>query len=272
MRPYGVWARHQPRSTTRPRCPAAPPARRWPRGTPSWSSRLRRAWARAGDRPRLLDAGLPLGVLHVVTGGDEVGGERSSPIRASTAPRSRVLAVGMELYRGFAPAYPRPVICEMGGKNPVIVSRHADLDLAAEGTARSAFGLSGQKCSAASRVYVERSVADAFVERLVEPRRAIEPADPRLRTTYMGPVIDADAVDRFERAIREADGTGAVLAGGRPVHRWRSRSGHFVAPTVVRVPLELAVVDRAVRSAGRRRGRRRPRRGARPWRTTRRSG
>ena len=82
----------------------------------------------------------------------------------------------MELYHAAAGATRGRSICEMGGKNPVIVSRQADLDLAAEGTARSAFGLSGQKCSAASRVYVERPVADAFVERLVaraegDPRR-----------------------------------------------------------------------------------------------------
>ena len=62
----------------------------------------------------------------------------------------------MSIYRSFATDYPKPVICEMGGKNPAIVSAKADLDTAADGVARSAFGFSGQKCSACSRVYVER--------------------------------------------------------------------------------------------------------------------
>jgi 1-pyrroline-5-carboxylate dehydrogenase len=142
----------------------------------------------------------------------------------------------MQLYKEAAGAYPRPVICEMGGKNPVIVSRHADLDLAAEGTARSAFGLSGQKCSAASRVYVERPVADAFVERLVERAKAIQPADPRERDTYLGPVVDEAALERFQRAVHEARVEGEVLAGGHRVTDGDLGRGYYVEPTVVRVP------------------------------------
>ncbi len=184
----------------------------------------------------LLDAGLPPGVLHVVTGGDDVGRTLIADRRVDGATFTGSYTVGMELYRSFAAAYPKPVICEMGGKNPVVVSRHADLDLAAEGTARSAFGLSGQKCSAASRFYVERPMADAFVERLIERARAIEPADPRLRTTYRGPVIDADAVARFERAVTEAATNGDVLAGGRRCTDGDRGRGHFVEPTVVRAP------------------------------------
>jgi 1-pyrroline-5-carboxylate dehydrogenase len=184
----------------------------------------------------LLDAGLPPPALSVVTGGDEAGRTLITDPRVDGATFTGSYAVGMQLFRGFAGAYPKPLICEMGGKNPVVVSRHADLDLAAEGTARSAFGLSGQKCSAASRAYVERPVADAFVDALVARAAAIEPADPRLRTTYMGPVIDADAIGRYERAVAEARSAGEVLAGGeRCLDEPRAR-GHYVRPTVVTVP------------------------------------
>jgi 1-pyrroline-5-carboxylate dehydrogenase len=175
-------------------------------------------------------------VLHVVTGGDGVGRALISDPRVDGATFTGSYAVGMELYRGFAGAYPKPVICEMGGKNPVVVSRHADLEVAAEGTARSAFGLSGQKCSAASRVYVERPVADAFLEALVERAGGMQPADPRLRTTYLGPVIDADAVARFQRAVVEARDRGAVLAGGERCVDGDLARGHFVRPTVVTAP------------------------------------
>ena len=72
--------------------------------------------------------------------------------------------VGMRLYKSFTRDYPRPIITEMGGKNPAIVTRNADLDMAAEGVMRSAFGFDGQKCSANSRVYVDRSVAGEFVD------------------------------------------------------------------------------------------------------------
>ena len=71
--------------------------------------------------------------------------------------------VGMGIYKSFAKDFPKPVICEMGGKNPTIVTANADLDKASDGVMRSAFGFGGQKCSANSRVYVQRSVYDEFV-------------------------------------------------------------------------------------------------------------
>ena len=78
----------------------------------------------------------------------------------------------MSVYRHFATAYPKPVICEMGGKNPMIVSAKADLDKAAAGVARSAFGFTGQKCSACSRVYVQRDgLSSDFVAKLAEQAR-----------------------------------------------------------------------------------------------------
>ncbi len=184
----------------------------------------------------LLDAGLPPDALHVVVGGDEVGQALVADPRIDGITFTGSYEVGMQLHRAAAGPYPRPVICEMGGKNPVIVSRQADLDLAAEGTARSAFGLSGQKCSAASRVYVERPVADAFIERLVERARAMRPADPRQRDTYLGPVVDSAAVDRYERAVAEAEANGEVLAGGRRVTDGPLQRGYYMEPAVVRVP------------------------------------
>jgi len=174
--------------------------------------------------------------LHVLVGGDDVGRALVADARIDGLTFTGSYEVGMQLSKEAAGAYPRPVICEMGGKNPVIVSRHADLDVAAEGTARSAFGLSGQKCSAASRVYVERPVAEAFVERLVERAKAIEPADPRARDTYLGPVVDEAALERFQRAVHEARVEGEVLAGGHRVTDGQLGRGYYVEPTVVRVP------------------------------------
>ena len=103
--------------------------------------------------------------------------------------------VGFRLYKEFAKAYPKPVIVEMGGKNPAIVTAHADLDEAAEGVMRAAFGLSGQKCSANSRVYVERPVYDEFLERLVAKTQAITIGDPLQRQNWMGPVINQKAIE-----------------------------------------------------------------------------
>ena len=114
------------------------------------------------------DAGLDPDVFHLLPGGDDVGAALVAHPGVGGLTFTGSYAVGMSIYRQFAGAYPKPVICEMGGKNPAIVSDRADLDVAADGVARSAFGLSGQKCSACSRVYAQRDVFDAFVAKLAE--------------------------------------------------------------------------------------------------------
>jgi 1-pyrroline-5-carboxylate dehydrogenase len=103
--------------------------------------------------------------------------------------------------------------------------------------ARSAFGLQGQKCSATSRVYVHAAVADAFVTRLAERARALRAGDPTGRDVAFGPVIDADAVARFEGAVARARAEGEVIAGGSRLTDGSFARGHFVEPTVARLPL-----------------------------------
>src|SRR5207245_5391466 len=98
--------------------------------------------------------------------------------------------VGFKLYKSFSTVYPRPTIVEMGGKNPAIVSRKADLEEAAEGIMRSAFGFGGQKCSGNSRVYVEGPVDDELLQLLVEKTEKITIGDPLKRENWPGPVID----------------------------------------------------------------------------------
>ena len=105
------------------------------------------------------DAGIPDGVFNMVMGpGESVGAELQENPDVAGITFTGSSEVGMQVFRSFATSYPKPVIVEMGGKNPTIVSRHADLEKAAEGVMRSAFGLGGQKCSANSRVYVEAPV------------------------------------------------------------------------------------------------------------------
>jgi 1-pyrroline-5-carboxylate dehydrogenase len=122
----------------------------------------------------------------------------------------------------------------MGGKNPAIVMASADLDEAAEGVARSSFGFDGQKCSANSRVYVHRSVAKEFVERLGERARAIQVGDPTKRENWMGPVINERSLRKFTDAVEEArrDG-GTIVAGGSVLDTGDEARGYFPTPTVV---------------------------------------
>jgi len=180
------------------------------------------------------DAGLPNGVFNMVMGpGETVGAEIQENEGVDGIIFTGSFEVGFHLYKSFARVYPKPVIVEMGGKNPAIVSRHADLDEAAEGVMRSAFGFSGQKCSANSRVYVERPVFEEFNRLLVEKTKAITIGDPTRRENWLGPVINQRAVDRFTEAAEEARRDGQVLVGGERLSGEGLESGFFVAPTVV---------------------------------------
>jgi 1-pyrroline-5-carboxylate dehydrogenase len=181
----------------------------------------------------LRDAGLPAGAFHYLPGGDQVGAAivRHPGVDGITFTGS--YQVGMQIYEQFARGVPRPAVCEMGGKNPTVVSAKADLDLAADGVMRSAFGFTGQKCSACSRVYVERAVADEFVAKLADRAAKVAVGDPVERDVYMGPVIDGEAVERFRQAVAEARRDGKVVAGGEVLGGGALPPGNYVAPTVV---------------------------------------
>src|SRR5438128_1136850 len=142
----------------------------------------------------------------------------------------------MWIAKGFAKHFPKPVIREMGGKNPTIVTAKADLDKATDGVLRSAFGYQGQKCSAASRVYVDRDVYDDFVRLLKEKVEKVKIGDPLQRDVFMGPVINERAVETFEEAAEEAKKNGQVITGGERLTDGSLARGNFVAPTVVNVP------------------------------------
>ncbi len=183
----------------------------------------------------LRDAGIAPGVFNLVTGpGETVGAELEENPGLDGMVFTGSYEVGMRLYTGFTRDYPRPIITEMGGKNPSIVTASADLDEAAEGVMRSAFGYDGQKCSANSRVYVERSVARPFLDLLVEKAKRIRVGDPTRRETWMGPVINERSLRKFTDAVAEArrDG-GNVEAGGEVLRDADTERGFFPTPTVV---------------------------------------
>jgi 1-pyrroline-5-carboxylate dehydrogenase len=180
------------------------------------------------------DAGVPAGVINLVMGpGDTVGDELQSNPGIDGIVFTGSYDVGMKLYRSFSSSWPRPTIVEMGGKNPAIVSRKADLEEAAEGIMRSAFGFGGQKCSANSRVYVEKPVHDELVRLLVEKTEKITVGDPMLRENWLGPIIDQKAVDRHQKAVTEVRRDGTVFTGGEHLTDGVLERGFYVEPTVV---------------------------------------
>jgi acyl-CoA reductase-like NAD-dependent aldehyde dehydrogenase len=187
------------------------------------------------------DAGFPDGVFNYVTGPGRVVGEaliNHPDLAGATFTGSH--EVGMHLYRTMAGgSYPRPCITEMGGKNACIVTARADLERAVPGIVRSAYGLTGQKCSALSRVYVEESVADNLLEQVVEATKAVTVGDPCRREIWMGPVINENAIRNFDRYCDQLRGNGSrILLGGERLKDGDFAHGHFAACTVAEAPAD----------------------------------
>ncbi|HEY5261983.1 MAG TPA: aldehyde dehydrogenase family protein [Solirubrobacteraceae bacterium] len=186
-------------------------------------------WTAALLGEALSAAGLPSGAFNLLHGGAATGrslvaGDVDGIAFTGSVP------VGREIARALSDGrWTRPVLAEMGGKNPAIVTANADLEKAAEGVVRAAFGLSGQKCSSCSRAIVLDEVHDEFVERLCAFASTLSAGDPADRDAALGPVIDERAVARFVRSATAADRDGRIALGGHRI----DGAGHFVEPTVV---------------------------------------
>jgi 1-pyrroline-5-carboxylate dehydrogenase len=189
----------------------------------------------------LRDAGLPDGTFNYVTGpGSSIGQALvdSDQVDGITFTGSR--EVGMGIYRAFTKGCcPRPVILELGGKNPAIVSQNADLERAALGIVRSAFGLQGQKCSACSRIFIEEPVYDELVERIVILTNDLVVGDPAERHVQLGPVINQSAFANYQKFSEQLARAGTILTGGTVITDGALSKGWFCAPTIAAdVPLD----------------------------------
>jgi aldehyde dehydrogenase (NAD+) len=171
-------------------------------------------------------------VVNLVTGtGGEVGDAIVSDpdvsvisfTGSSTTGKSISVKAGQRLKR---------LSLELGGKNGVVVLADADLDLATDGILWSAFGTTGQRCTAASRVIVERPVVDALLQRLESRARTLRLGDGLADTTDVGPLINGGAVDKVASYIDIGRGEGELVTGGSRARGEGLDNGHFFEPTI----------------------------------------
>jgi RHH-type proline utilization regulon transcriptional repressor/proline dehydrogenase/delta 1-pyrroline-5-carboxylate dehydrogenase len=181
----------------------------------------------------LIEAGIPKGVFQYVPGkGSQVGAYLVNHPDTHVIAFTGSQEVGCRIYAEAAILKPgqkhlKKVIAEMGGKNAIIVDESSDLDQAVVGVVQSAFGYSGQKCSACSRVIVLEPIYDAFVERLVEATKSLNIGEAELPSTQVGPVIDANAQARILEYIEEGKKE-AKLALELPA----PTQGYFIGPVI----------------------------------------
>ncbi|MDQ6928117.1 MAG: L-glutamate gamma-semialdehyde dehydrogenase, partial [Actinomycetota bacterium] len=180
-------------------------------------------------------AGLPSGVLAFLPGlGEVVGAYLVSHPDVALVAFTGSKAVGLGIIEaaavpGTGQRHVKRVVAEMGGKNPLIVDGDADLDQAVPIILSSAFGYSGQKCSAASRLIVLDRVHDELLERLVGAARALRIGHPREMAVDIGPLIDAEAYERVQAYVDLVPAEGRLALASRSL----PTSGYFVGPTIV---------------------------------------
>ncbi len=180
---------------------------------------------------------MPKGAINFVTGQGSVVGKvllEHPGIDGIAFTGSREVGIGG--FHKFTEMYPKPFISEMGGKNPVIVTESSDLEKATEGVMRAAFGYGGQKCSACSRVYVQKSIKDEFIKKITQKTKNLKIGLPWKSDVFLGPVINSTAKQKYESAIELAkkDG-GEIITGGSIVDEEEEyyKHGYYVKPTIV---------------------------------------
>jgi len=187
------------------------------------------------------DAGLPRGVVNYVAGGASIGRLLVEHPEVDLVAFTGSVASGLDIKeRAEKSALERQrakeVIAEMGGQNAIIIDGTADLDDAVRGVAYSAFGYSGQKCSACSRVIVLREIQRAFEKEFLAKFHSIVMGDPAEDpAVWIGPLIDADAVARIQEAMAEARSEGSVILAERYYSRGE---GYFSPAAIVKTPRE----------------------------------
>ncbi len=184
----------------------------------------------------LEEAGMPPGVVNFCPGSGASFGNA-----LAEHPKMRLIAftgskeVGLEIHAQAAKNQPGQIwikrtILEMGGKDSIIVSTDCDLEAAVEGVASSAFGFSGQKCSACSRAIVEDAIYDAFLEQLKERVEALKVGDP-VKNANLGPVVSRSAMRTILSYIEIGKQEGRLLTGGHPIET--PEGGYYLQPTVI---------------------------------------
>ena len=181
----------------------------------------------------LADAGLPKGVINIVTG---FGAEVGTPIAEHPEVRAVSLtgssAVG-RIVGGIAAQSFKHCSLELGGKNPMIVLDDANLDLAVEGALWGAFGTTGQRCTATSRIIVQKGVHREFVDRLVERAKRLKVGNGLDETVQMGPAINEKQLETDLRYVEIGKNEGAkLMCGGNRLDQGAYQHGWFMEPTV----------------------------------------
>jgi aldehyde dehydrogenase (NAD+) len=172
---------------------------------------------------------LPEGIFSYVTGGREVGEWLTSDNRIALISATGSIAMGKKVAQVVGSRLGKTIL-ELGGNNAIIVSQHADLEMAIRAIVFGAVGTAGQRCTSTRRLIIHESVFDQLKERLVQIYQSIKIGNPLEEGTLVGPLIDADAVEAMQKALQKLKKEGgSVITGGEVLE---NTEGHYVRPAL----------------------------------------
>jgi 1-pyrroline-5-carboxylate dehydrogenase len=185
-----------------------------------------------------VECGVPASAFQFLTGnGDTMGDALTGHPGVDGVVFTGSAEVGLHIHQRLAVDYIKPALMEMGGKNACIVMDTADLDAAAEGIIKSAWGLQNQKCSACSRVYAHKDIAKALTDKIIAKTQDIKMGDPSQKDVFFGPVINELPVQKWENAVATAQADGEILHGGKKLSGGVFEKGYYLEPTIAKAPL-----------------------------------
>lgn len=178
----------------------------------------------------LYEAGVQKTALAYITGsGGKIGNYISSNDDISGIVFTGSKDTGMNIFHTATSKRPKVVVTEMGGKDAIIVTNKAEIKKATEGVVKSAFGYSGQKCSACSVVYVQTGIYDDFLKSLVSRVSGIKPSDPREKTAFVTPVINKQAFEKYKSLLNRLSSEGKIVTGAKVLEG----EGYYAEPTII---------------------------------------
>lgn len=186
---------------------------------------------------------LPEGVFNMVTGAREVGEWMTKDDRIPLISATGSIRMGREVGKEVAARLGRSLL-ELGGNNAIVISPEADLEMAIRATVFGAVGTAGQRCTSTRRIIVHKSIVDKVLDRLKAIYNNISIGNPLEEGTLVGPLIDKDAVETMQNALKSAKSEGAeLLYGGEVLSGIGYESGTYVRPAIVRAKNEMAIVQ-----------------------------
>lgn len=183
---------------------------------------------------------LPEGIFNLITGDREIGERMAADERVPLISATGSIRMGKEVAKTVAARLGKTIL-ELGGNNAIIISRHADLEMTIRAVVFGAVGTAGQRCTSTRRLIVHESVYDPLKERLISIYENVKIGDPLDENTLVGPLIDKDAVNMMQNALKQVEEEGGTVVYGGDV--LENLEGHYVKPAICEVENHYRIVQ-----------------------------